>query len=200
MLPNLHYVVDSFNVRVLQPEWRQSEHPGVMLLTLLQTLDVILHGLAQKALPVGSEVGECLLIQLQLSLHLYGVPVKSFPPLHIIQTCQCGFFFSGHIRKLKVDKRPIRDHFTLPHQVHFLLGLLQQRLLVFKFGWVHVLVDALVLSIRETSKRQESLSPLALEPGVLGPRVSLYHLHCLKRKIGQIWRIMSYYYNKAIAS
>lgn len=46
MLTNLHYVVDIFNLSVFQPERSQTENPGVMLLPLFQTLNVILHRLA----------------------------------------------------------------------------------------------------------------------------------------------------------
>ncbi|TNN69791.1 hypothetical protein EYF80_020023 [Liparis tanakae] len=41
------------------------------------TLDVILHSFTQETLSVGPQVGQGLLIQLQLFLHLHCVPVKS---------------------------------------------------------------------------------------------------------------------------
>lgn len=41
----------------------------------------------------------------------------------------------------------------LSHQAHFLLGLLQQRLLVLKLRRLHVFVDALILSVREAGQR-----------------------------------------------
>lgn len=63
--------------------------------------------------------------------------------------------------------RPVGHHFTLPYQVDFLLGLLQQRLLVLKLRGVHVFVDALVLGVREAGQRQEGLRPLTLQPDVL---------------------------------
>lgn len=78
MLTHLHYVVDLFNVSALQPERSQPEHPGVMLLTLLQTLDVVLHRLAQESLSVRPQIGQRRFIQLHLSLHLYRVPETSF--------------------------------------------------------------------------------------------------------------------------
>lgn len=74
---NFHHVIYGLDVGVLQPQRRQAEHPGVVLLALLQTLDVILHGLTQEALSVCLQVGQGLLIQLQLSLHLDGVPAWS---------------------------------------------------------------------------------------------------------------------------
>ena len=77
ILTNLHHVIYSTNVIVLQPEWNQAEHPGVMLLTLLQTLNVILHRLTQEALSVCLKVGQGLHIQLQLPLHLCSVPARS---------------------------------------------------------------------------------------------------------------------------
>lgn len=71
---NLHHVVYGFDVGILQPERSQAENPGVMLLALLQTLDVILHSLTQEALPVCLETGERLHVQLQLFSHFYCVP------------------------------------------------------------------------------------------------------------------------------
>lgn len=76
-LANLHHVIDGLNFVIFQPERRQAEHPGVVLLALLQTLDVILHRLTQEALSVCLQVGQGLLIQLKLPLHLYCVPVNS---------------------------------------------------------------------------------------------------------------------------
>lgn len=49
--------------------------------------------------------------------------------------------------------RPVGCDFTFPHQVHFLLGLFQQCLFVLKLRGVHVLVNALVLSIRKAGQR-----------------------------------------------
>lgn len=74
---HLHGVVHHFDVGILQPERRQAEHPGVVLLALLQTADVVLHRLTQEALSVCPQVGQGFLIQLQLSLHFYCVPVTS---------------------------------------------------------------------------------------------------------------------------
>lgn len=67
---------------------------------------------------------------------------------------------------MKRAHTPVGSHFTLPHQVHFFFGPLQQRLLVLKLGGVHVFADALVLSVGEARQRQEGLRPLTLQPGV----------------------------------
>lgn len=80
---HLHHAVDFLDVRVLQPKGGQPEHPYVVLFTQSQTLDVVLHSLAQEAQSVGLQVGQRPLIQLQLSLHPDGVPARtnvSYPP------------------------------------------------------------------------------------------------------------------------
>lgn len=71
---HLHLGVDGGDVAVPQPERSQAEHPGVVFSSFLQTLDVVLHRLTQEALLVRPQVGQGLFIQLQLFLHLYGVP------------------------------------------------------------------------------------------------------------------------------
>lgn len=42
-LPEAPHVIVCLDVSVLQPQWGQAEHPVVVLLTLLQTLDVVLY-------------------------------------------------------------------------------------------------------------------------------------------------------------
>lgn len=66
-----------------------------------------------------------------------------------------------------LECKPVGCYFTFLHQVHFFFGLLQQGLLVLKLRGLHVFVDALVLGVREAGQRQEGLSPLTLQPGVL---------------------------------
>lgn len=70
----LHDVVDLLDICVAQPQRCQAEHPGVMLLALLQTLDVVLHRLAQEALPVGPQAEQGLLVQPQFPFYLGSVP------------------------------------------------------------------------------------------------------------------------------
>lgn len=74
---DLHHVIHSLLACVLEPERGHSEDPRVVLLALFQTLDIVLHCFQQEAPSVRLQIRQGFLIQLHLSLDLYGVPLST---------------------------------------------------------------------------------------------------------------------------